>query len=115
MKTPTWKNQKLGTVDGFKIELSFEEEYDLEPRHHFINECGWSAEEYNAIKNFYWFTAKITVYLGSIECGSAYLCECCYKSLKEIMNNKQHKNILSGYAPQMINEAIDEAKARLAA
>lgn len=115
MRTPTWKDQTLGKVNGFKIVLSFEPEQDINPCEHFIEECGWTEEEYKEISRFYHFTACITAYMGEVECGTAYLGACCYKNLKSVMDNGEHENILSGYAPQMIEEAVEEAKRRLAA
>lgn len=115
MKIPQFKPQNLGTFEGFKIILSFEDEH-LNAKDHFINECGWTDEEYNSIKNCYWFCAKISAFKGSIECGSAYLGCCCYKTLKEILSfdgNTDIDHVLSGYAPQMIEEAIKEAKQAL--
>lgn len=115
MKTPTFQDQNLGTFEGFKVVLSFEEEH-LNAKDHFMGECGWSKEEYSSIKNYYWFTAKVTAYKGSIECGSAYLGACCHENLKSIMNPlgcKSLGHVLGGYAPQMIEEAIEEAKAAL--
>lgn len=52
MKTPTFQDQNLGTFEGFKVVLSFEEEH-LNAKDHFIEECGWSKEEYSSIKNYY--------------------------------------------------------------
>lgn len=114
MKTPDWKPQNIGIIDGFKIVLDFEKEH-MCPKSHFVNECGWSDDEYNEIKNYYWFSAKVITYKGVIECGSAYLGGCCHKNLKCVMGDKKLENILGGYLPQLIEEAIDEAKASLAA
>ena len=108
MKTPSWKNQNLGTDRGFKIELRFHEE-DRSMKDHFINECGWSQDQYNDIKNYYWFVAEVVAYKGSIECGSSYLGGNCYKNLKDVMQDKKPENVLGGYLPQMIEEAIEEA------
>ena len=112
MKTPTWKDQPITTIDGFKLILSFEPDNDIDPRHHFTTECGWTTAEYNTIKDYYFFTAKVTAYKGSIECGSAYLGACCYKNLKDVMHTNI-ENVLGGYAPQMCEEAVTEAKEAL--
>lgn len=116
MKTPVWQDQILATVDGFKMVLSFESEDHIDPRNHFINECEWTPEQYLEVKNFYWFTAKITAFKGSIACGSAYLGANCYKNLKGVMShggNGEISCVLGGYAPQMIDEALEDAKRNL--
>ena len=107
MKTPDWQPVQLPEKDGFKLVLSFEEE-DLPAYYHFVGECGWSDEDYQSIKNYYWFCAKVTAFKGKIECGASYLGTCCYKSKKDIIGTN-----LGGYLPQMINDAIEEAKENL--
>ena len=112
MKTPSWKNQNLGYHKGFNLELRFAEE-DWSMKDHFINGCGWSQDQYDDIKNYYWFVAEVVAYIGSIECGSSYLGGNCYKNLKDVMQDKNPENVLSGYLPQMIEEAIEEAIKKL--
>jgi len=117
MKTPNWKPVTLAIKDGFKIVLEFEEEIDLNPKKHFIEDCGWPSIEYSTISNFYWFVAKITAYKGVIECGSSYLGACCYQNKKDVVNpikgGFKLDNCLGGYAPQMVEEAVEEAKRNL--
>lgn len=108
MKTPSWKNQNLGIYNGFRIELHFHAE-DQCMRDHFINMCEWSEDEYKPIKNFYWFVAEVVAFKGSINCGSAFLGGNCYKNLKDVMQDGKPENVLGGYLPQMIEEAIEEA------
>tara|TARA_R110000850_G_scaffold234325_1_gene359260 strand:- start:10 stop:354 length:345 start_codon:yes stop_codon:yes gene_type:complete len=112
MKTPEWKEQIICIKDGFKAVLSFEEEH-IDARNHWITECGFTKEQYKEIANYYWFCAKITVYKGSVACGDNYLGGCCYKSLKEVLASGKIDFMLSGYMPQMIDEAIIEAKENL--
>lgn len=108
MRTPTWKDQNLGIHNGFKIVLSFKDELMMNARYHFINELGWSKEEFKKISNWYWFTAKVTAYMGLIECGDNYLGCCCHSTLKDVLDSE-----LSGYLPDMIHEAIQEAEKNL--
>lgn len=112
MKTPQFKPQNLGTKEGFKLFLEFEPEY-LDPMDHFVGECGWSEEEYNSIKNFYWFSAKVVAYKGKVEAGCDHLGACCHKSLKDIMADGNIEKALGGYLPQMIEAAIEDAKQNL--
>ena len=111
-KTPIWAERKVAEQDGFTITLSFEDE-DMNMRDHFINDCGWPADQFNEIKNYYWFTAKVTAYKGTIKCGCTYLGACCYKTLKDVLGSDT-STMLGGYLPQLIEEAIEEANEALA-
>jgi hypothetical protein len=103
MKTPNFKPVTIHTDERFKYVLSFEEE-DIDPKRHFIKDCGWSRGEYSGIANHYWFTAKVTAYMGKIECANTTLGGCSYKSLAEILGDKTLPNILGGYAVDMVAE-----------
>lgn len=113
MKTPNWKEQTICKRDGFTIKLSFEEEEHEDAKSHFLGFCGWSEEDYKPIANYYWFTAKITAYKGAIECGSAYIGGNAYKNLKQVLGDNLELNGLSGYMPQLIDEAIEDAHRNL--
>lgn len=113
MKIPLWKPRLVETYKNFNIILDFLED-DKNPRDHFINECRWTKEQYNKIKNNYFFCACIEVYKGNVLCGSSYLGACCYKNLDEVLGDKTEETILSGYYKQLRDEAIEEAEKRLA-
>jgi hypothetical protein len=104
MRTPNWKEVKLKSSVGFDITLSFQEE-DSDARHEFIDGCGWTSEEYATIKNHYWFCVKVAASVGGVEFGTSYLGGNAYTSLKEVIDTE-----LGGYLPQLIDEAVDEAK-----
>lgn len=108
MRSPEWKPVIIAEKNGFKFELSFEPDDLLCPKTHFMHDCKWSKEEYETIKNFYWFDAIVTPIKGSIRFDScaAYLGANCYANKKEVMGNGELKNILSGYAPQMVEDAL---------
>jgi hypothetical protein len=55
----------------------------ISPRQHFIEECGWSAKDFNRIKGFDWFSAEVSLHLGGKELGTEYLGCCCYESAEE--------------------------------
>jgi len=109
-----WQDQTICNKDGFKIVLSFEDEIQT-MRDHFINDCGWSVEQVKELKGYKFFTAKVTAYKGKIECGIAYLGACCHKDLKDVMQGGNIENMLGGYMPQMIDEAIQDARQNLEA
>lgn len=106
MRTPDWTPITLPSNDGFDITLSFEPEDHVGSRRHFIEECGWTAEEYKSIANYYWFCAKVTASRGGVKLGSAYLGGCCHSS-------KEDAKDLGGCLPHMIEEAVFEAKESL--
>ena len=112
MKTPNWQEQTICKRDGFKIVLSFEDE-DQDPKKHFIDFCGWSEDDYKPIANYYWFCAKVTAFKGKIECSSAYLGCNAYKNLKDVLGANPEESGLSGYMPQLIDEAIEQAHINL--
>ena len=74
-------------------------------RQHFIKECGWSEKEYRSMarKDPAWFCAEISAWLNGEKLGTSYLGCCCYDSMQDFWQS-------SGYLPQMVDEAIEEAK-----
>ena len=108
MSFPYWQDQKICNKDGFKIVLSFEED-DRTMIDHFKNDCEWDNDQLKSLKGFKFFSAKVTAYKGVIECGSSYLGACCHKNLKDVLQDGNVENMLGGYMPQMIEEAIEEA------
>ena len=112
MKTPTWQPQLLTTLDGVDFTLHFENE-DMNPRTHFIQDCGMSQNDYDEIKAYYWFLARIEANKGGKVLAVSYLGGNCYKSLKEVMGGGELGNILDGYAPQLIEECQEEAEVTL--
>ncbi len=122
MKTPEWQPVDLGSVEGFRFVLSFEPE-DISMEDHFINQCGWSVNDYKTIKNYYWFCAKVIAYKGKVACGDSYLGGNCYKNKKDVFGDfkltsaapfwDNVSTLLSGYGVQMIQDAIIEANENL--
>ena len=110
MKTPDWKTVELPAREGFQVSLEFYPEDHLSPREHFISECGWSDEEYKPISNFYWFSACVSVCKAGVELGTNHLGGCCHKNKADAMEGEG----LSGYLPQMIDEAMCDARPALA-
>lgn len=106
-KVPVMAERKVAEQDGFTITLSFEDE-DMNMRDHFVNQCEWTEEQYNEIKKYYWFVAKVTAYKGTIKCGCAFLGGCCYKTLKDVLGSDIN-TMLGGYMPQLIEEAVEDA------
>lgn len=93
--------------DGFIICFEAEPE-NISMRHHFIKECGWSEKEYRSLQRTQpaWFCAKVSAWQDGVELGTAYLGCCCYDSEQQFWES-------SDYMPQMVDEAITEAKQAL--
>lgn len=90
--------------DGFIICFEALPE-EINMRHHFIKNCGCSEKEYRALarKHPVWFCAKVSAWRDGEELGTAYLGCCCYDSEQEFYQS-------SDYFPDMVQEAIEEAK-----
>ena len=59
------------------------EEETLGMRHHFIRECGWSEKQFRRIRDYAWFSAKVTLWKAGKELAAEYLGACCYKTEDE--------------------------------
>lgn len=112
MSFPNWQDQKICKKDGFNIVMSFEKD-DITMIDHFKDNCGWSENQLRALKGFKFFSARVTAFKGSIECGYSYLGACCHRNLKEVLSGGNVDEMLGGYMPQMIEEAIEDAKKNL--
>jgi hypothetical protein len=88
--------------DGFKIDLYFLQEYE-EPDWDFETEEEKQEllEDINC-GNLLWFCAKVTASKKGIELAKDYLGGCCYKSVRDFVEN-------SGYFDDMVETVITEA------
>lgn len=93
--------------DGFIICFEAEPETNIDKRKHYIKECGWTEAQYRKIKNYAWFSAKVSAWKDGEELGTAYLGGCCYKTEEEFYTVYKDE-----YFAQMVTEAIEEAKKR---
>ena len=93
-------------VDDFIITFEAEEEH-IPVRQHFIKTCGWSESDYRKIKNYDWFSAKVSAWQNGVELGSAYLGCCSYKNASDFYLTSDD------YFDQMVREAIDDARKKL--
>lgn len=93
--------------DGFRITL------ELLPEH---ESPDWDFESEEEKQDLFrrieqgdilWFVAKVTASRLGIELGTDYLGGCCYGSVEEFLHP-------DGYFPDMVDEAIAEARKTLA-
>ena len=94
----------IETVDGFGILFEAEPEHVC-MRQHFINECGWTESQYREIKDFAWFSARVSAWKNGEELASTHLGACCYESVEEFYT-KYHDD----YFAQMVRDVVAEAK-----
>lgn len=112
MKTPTWLSEKVVTLDGIDYYLAFEPD-DLNPRTHFITQCEWAETDYNEIKNYYWFSARVLAMKGQFLLSETYMGGNCYKNKKEVISGDNWRDYLGGYMGQMVDECKEEAEEKL--
>lgn len=103
--------KKVVSYEGFDIYFETEEEFES-IREHFIDECGWSKEQYASLLSSKpkWFCAHVVAKKAGIELGEAYLGGCCYNSHKEF-----YTTYFDDYFKDMMKDAVNEAKTRLPA
>lgn len=53
---------------------------EISARHHFIEECGWTPEQFKSIRNYAWFCARVSLWKDGEELGAEYLGCCSYRA-----------------------------------
>lgn len=104
-----WELMHSDEVRGFDIALHFGPEYD-DPRGHFASgDYEADAEIVRKIEDgtYLWFCARVTASREGVVLGTDYLGGCCYESVADFIAS-------DGYYPDMVGEAISEARAKLA-
>lgn len=81
------------------------EEEDVNMHRHFVKECGWTETQYREIKDFAWFSAKVTIWRNAKELASDYLGACCYKTEEEFYTTYE-----GDYFADMVRECARETK-----
>lgn len=66
-------------IGEYIVTFSAEEE-EINPRHHFIKECGLTEAQYRRIKDFPFFCAKVSVWKDGKCLNDQYLGACSYES-----------------------------------
>jgi hypothetical protein len=95
--------------EGFTIQLWRRDE-DMSPRGQFQREDGSDDEELiHDIESgrYDWFCAEVTASKADVVLGHDFLGGCCYESAKDFVTP-------DGYYPDMVAEAIAEAREKLA-
>jgi hypothetical protein len=100
-----WETAHKETVDGFDIVLSVTPE-DMPPDWDETEEE--RAETLRKIDDGVWayFVARVEARKEGITLGTAYLGGCCYESVRQVVEE-------GGYYGDMVDDAIDEAKAMI--
>lgn len=103
-----WETHHTEEREGFTIKLAMADEEDS-PRGHFDSgDAEADQDTFDKIASgvYLWFIARVTVEKAGIVLGTAYLGGCCYASVEDFMTP-------DGYMPNMISEAMTEARATL--
>lgn len=77
---------------------------DQSARDHFIRVCGWTPEQFRPIKDYPFFTAKVSVWRDGEELASDYLGACSYKTESEFYTRYR-----SDYFADMVGTCVSEA------
>ena len=68
-------------IPGTDYVICFDAEFeDTSMRRHFIGECGWSAEEYEKIADYNWFSANVSLWRSGELLQEEFLGTCCYET-----------------------------------
>lgn len=96
--------------DGFIICFASQPEDAIAMRHHFIQECGWTARQYRALRGFAWFSARVSAWRNGVEIAATNLGCCCYRTVEEF-----YIRYRDDYFADMVREVVDEARSTLKA
>jgi hypothetical protein len=87
--------------DKYVIE-AFRLEDDRDMVSYFKNDCGWNKKQLKLIEDFDFYTVEIKATDRQGNESSEYLGACCSECFEQDI-----KTGISGYLPQMINDAIE--------
>lgn len=90
------------------------EEEDRSARHHFIKECGWTELQFRLVKNFSFFSAKVSIWKDGAELAADYLGACCYKTEAEFYT-RYRADSFSDMVSRCADEINDPTLSELAA
>lgn len=97
---------KLFVRDGYLIE-AFRYDDVTNARHHFVECCGWTEDQFSEIEDFDFYAIEIVATkLDELTVvGSASLGACCSENWAEDVESG-----LGGYLEQLIGDAIEDAE-----
>ncbi len=95
--------------DGFIICFASQPE-DISMRQHFIQNCGWTARQYRALRGFAWFSASVSAWRNGVELAVTHLGCCCYRTVEDFYIRYRDE-----YFADMVKAVIDEAQSALKA
>ena len=81
------------------------EEETISMRSHFVDECGWTPEQFKRIRNYKWFSARVSLWKDGIELGAEYLGGCCYRT-----ESAFYKKYETDYFADMVRTLAEETK-----
>lgn len=81
------------------------EDEDRSARYHFVTECGWTEKEFNRIRHYPFFCAKVSIWKDGEEVAVDYLGACSYKTEKEF-----YTKCVGDYFADMVQECANQIK-----
>lgn len=79
------------------------EEEDISAKKHFIEECGWTAQEFKKIRNYKFFSAKVSIFKDGEDLASDYLGCCSYRTVGEFF-----KEYRGDYFADMVANCVEQ-------
>ena len=103
MKKISLSPKPVEIIDDFVVMFEAAVEH-VDPRKHFVEECGWSPEAYRRLRNQSWFCAVVSLWKNGYELSVQYLGCCAYDSADSFW--KSHRK---DYYADMVMECFVEA------
>lgn len=72
-------------------------------RKHFMEECGWTEEQFEGIEDFAWFNAEVSLWQGGAEIDCQHLGCCCYGKPSEF-----YTRFAADYFSDMVRELVED-------
>jgi hypothetical protein len=104
MKAVTQDPKPVEIIAGRFVVMFEAQEEDIDPRKHFVTECGWTPKEYAKQRNTQWFGVHITLWTGGKQVAEQFLGACAYKNPDEFWQRYR-----GDYYADMVHECLTDA------
>lgn len=79
-------------------------EEEIDPRDHFVKECGWTQKDYDKQRGTNWFCVHLTLWTDGQRAAQKWLGCCAYKNPDEFWQRYR-----GDYYADMVHECLTEA------
>lgn len=104
MKPVTQDPKPVEIIAGRFVVMFEAQEEDVDPRKHFVSECGWTPKEYAKQRNTQWFGVRISLWAEGKQLAEQYLGCCAYKNPDEFWQRYR-----GDYYADMVHECLTDA------